>query len=531
MNAGEPGVAVQTSEQLELLAGEGSALWSVAAPSAVLGDLVPGQFDDDGIPDLAFQWGDPTNTLIITRTISGADGSSLWESAPLEPGAGRQPAGLTVGDFNDDGTDDVYFAGAGFRVLSGADGATLAHRASPGYPYALASLWNIDADPNPEIFVHGSNVLVAAYEHELSTLLWTATEDDRPYPYGAVMRCASGRNLLLTGSWQFPARLSVHELDPPNAGSNALAVFGGGRLFGDEAAAQAEGVFLGQLGSVVAHADLDGSGEPVALVGSTDGWLYAYSPCSATLRFAVDFGAGVGEVSFADSDGDGLSEILVSVADGYLYNLRQHVLEAPAWVWDTDAEHGITDRDVQEVRSLDQLSARWAEVDGATGYELALQRSDGVFMTEPRWQAVAGTELSLTGLSLDDGQWYYFVVRAVGVGGKSRDTRSDAVIVRFPVVEPEDEAEDEDTTEAAEPTEDILEAADSEELVEEPVEQLEAEDVDPADEGSEVSEPSPKAAESGCGCQSTRAAAPPSWLWLGLLGLGVVGLRRRRAPR
>ncbi|MDX9723363.1 MAG: VCBS repeat-containing protein, partial [Myxococcota bacterium] len=74
MNAGEPGVAVQTSEQLELLAGDGSALWSVAAPSAVLGDLVPGQFDDDGFPDLAFQWGDPTNTLIITRTISGADG-------------------------------------------------------------------------------------------------------------------------------------------------------------------------------------------------------------------------------------------------------------------------------------------------------------------------------------------------------------------------------------------------------------------------------------------------------------------------
>ena len=41
------------------------------------------------------------------------------------------------------------------------------------------------------------------------------------------------------------------------------------------------------------------------LVGSNDGWLYFYDPCSASLLRSYPFGAAVGAAVFADTDGDG----------------------------------------------------------------------------------------------------------------------------------------------------------------------------------------------------------------------------------
>ena len=96
----------------------------------------------------------------------------------------------------------------------------------------------------------------------------------------------------------------------------------GGQSYLDEAAATAAKAGRGQLTSASIHGDLKGDGRPVAMVGSTDGFLYAVDPCSGDLVFAKDFGFDVGEIVFGDSDGDGLDEILVSVADGNLYALK-----------------------------------------------------------------------------------------------------------------------------------------------------------------------------------------------------------------
>ena len=76
------------------------------------------------------------------------------------------------------------------------------------------------------------------------------------------------------------------------------------------------------------HQNLTGAGGPSAVVGGSDGWLYAVDPCAGTLTFTYDFGAPVGEPVFGDTDGDGLDEIVVSVADGYLYALRN---TPPPW--------------------------------------------------------------------------------------------------------------------------------------------------------------------------------------------------------
>jgi MYXO-CTERM domain-containing protein len=77
---------------------------------------------------------------------------------------------------------------------------------------------------------------------------------------------------------------------------------------------------------VSVHEDLTGLGHPSAVVGSSDGWLYAINPCTLELDFAYDFGDAVGAAVFGDTDGDGFDEILVEVSDGYLYDLKQNVV-------------------------------------------------------------------------------------------------------------------------------------------------------------------------------------------------------------
>jgi len=170
------------------------------------------------------------------------------------------------------------------------------------------------------------------------------------------------------------------------------------------------------------------------MVGSGDGWLYAYQPCTGTLEFVYRIGAPVGSPIFADTNGDGNDEILVSAADGYLYALRDLAIASPGYVWDTDPDHGITDRDVNAITTRDHLSARWRDVPGAVSYEVTVVNLDGDYLTDPAWTDVGNVvETTLTGLPLEDGSAYRFSVRAVGSEGRSVDTVSDGVVVRFPI--------------------------------------------------------------------------------------------------
>ncbi len=136
------------------------------------------------------------------------------------------------------------------------------------------------------------------------------------------------------------------------------------------------------------------------MVGSGDGWLYAYQPCTGTLEFVYRVGAPVGSPIFADTDGDGNDEILVSAADGYLYALRDLAIASPGYVWDTDPDHGITDRDVNAITTRDHLSARWRDVPGAVSYEVTVVNLDGDYLTDPAWTDVGNVvETTLTGLA------------------------------------------------------------------------------------------------------------------------------------
>jgi hypothetical protein len=392
--------AAARQQNLTVLTPDGAMAWSAPVDDFPLMDIVPGTFDGDTIPDLVFHWGSPSDTLTRTRAVSGADGATLWEAAPVETGSGRQAAGIAVGRFDGDDRDDVIWQGGATRALTGVDGAQLA---------ALGVL-----------------------DHDLSTTLWTSSDDDRPYPYGAVVSCATDRVVLVTGSWAHASRLKMTELSPGVLGTESSVHLGSGRRFASQAELDAAGVFAGQLTSVAIHPNLAGDGTPAALVGSTDGWLYWINPCDGSLVRAIDLGVAVGQAVFGDTDRDGNDEILVSAADGYLYGFKQRYAETPAWVNDIDPASPTSTDDADFITTEDTLIARWAAVAGALRYEVGAFDADGSPLLAARWQDVGSdTEVTLTGLPLVNGRRYHFGVRALSADGPSVDAVSDGAVVRF----------------------------------------------------------------------------------------------------
>jgi len=440
---GQPGVACFSYAQpvladpdyvLSALTPTGTPIWSVGVPKRPINDILPGRFDGDAVPDLVFEWGDPGDTLSRKRAVSGATGATIWNSMAIEAGAGRQPAGLAAGPWDADGLDDVYTQTRGTRVLSGADGSELTNSGG-GPPYFQPILANLDGDPRNEVTLQGGFAPARVLDDNLASVLWQSAEDDRPFPYGAMVTCPDGTKGLVEGSQRNPARLKVTTLSGTDFGTQATVVLAGGQAYADEPQALADGQGLSQLGSVAAHTNLRGTGEPVAMVGSGDGWLYGYQPCTGTLGFVYRVGSPVGSPIFADTDGDGKDEILVSAADGYLYALGDLAIAAPGYVWDTDPDHGITDRDVNSIATDDHLSARWRDVPGAVSYEVTAVTLDGDYISDPPWTDVGNVvEATVTGLPLENGVSYRFAVRAIGAQGRSVDTVSDGVVVRLPSV-------------------------------------------------------------------------------------------------
>lgn len=434
---GAPGVACRrveptvlpVVERLAVLDGEGRERWQVTTGPLGWNDVLAGNFDGDGVPDLVVQWGSPTDVAVRTTAVAGATGAVLWTQATIAAEA-RFPSGMAVADWDGDGRDDVVFHHYGLRVLSGRDGAQIGLGGPTAVPYWMPTLHDVTGDGAWEVVLHGGFSPVRTLSHDLSTTLWVSTDDDRPYPYAAVATCG-GDNVVASASLVNPSRLKVTRHAPP-AGAASTVILAGGRAYASEAEAAAAGARLGQLTSVHVHTDLTGLGRPTAVVGSSDGWLYGVDPCARTLDFAVPFDAPVGAVAIADADGDGLDELVVSVADGYLYGLRHAPLPAPGTPRDLDLTTGL-DVDVDEVTSIDTLSVAWDAVPGAVGYEVAVAHAEGGYLTAAPWVEVAATTATLVGLPLVDGGAYRVAVRARSASGRSPDTLSDGVIVRFPI--------------------------------------------------------------------------------------------------
>jgi len=218
-----------------------------------------------------------------------------------------------------------------------------------------------------------------------------------------------------------------------NAATGALVrevVLAEGNLYGTVDDAVADGKRPGFLGNVTIKEDLTGLNDTGAVVGSSDGYLYAVEPCTGSLLWSMNFRFPVGEAIFADTDDDGIDEIVVTVADGYLYGVDREMFPAPGWVHDTDPPSGVTDEDVDSIETQDTLYAAWEPVPLATSYEYGILTASGNFITVPNFINV-GPDISVesTGLGLMLGGRYYFAVRAIGPGGSSSEAVSDGVTI------------------------------------------------------------------------------------------------------
>jgi hypothetical protein len=413
------------------LAGDGGRRWETAVGPLMFNDVLPGNFDGDDVPDLVVQWGLTSDNALRTTAFAGSDGRALWTHVAND-GITRFPSGHAITDWNGDGFDDVVFHHYRTRVLSGRDGSTLVENAWTGEPnwYFMPTLVDVDGDGAPEVSLHGGQPSLRTLARDLTTRVWTASDADNPYPYAAATRCSTGP-VLVSASAKNPARLKVTSQAGSQAGAARGVVLAGGRIFTDEGTAAAAGVTLGQLTSVYAHEDLTGTGRPSAVVGSSDGWLYALDPCTLALDFAIDFRAPVGAAAFGDTDGDGLDEILVMAADGFLYGIRNAPIAGSGEVRDIDSSTGST-ADVDEITTRDTLSASWDPVAGSTGYQVAVALAEGGYVSTPAWTDVSTTSITITGLPLVDNQRYVIAVRARSAQGMSPDVLSDGVLVHLP---------------------------------------------------------------------------------------------------
>ncbi len=437
LNAGASGLlALETAssgnqQDVVALSASGQTLWVAPLPGVALTDVLWGKVNGD--PVAYVQYGDPNDTMLRTRALSGGAGQTLWEATPYGPG-NRQPAGAAVADWDGDGSDDLVFQQDATRVISGASGNELL--SSPAGPtYFMPIVADVDADNVDEVTLFGGLGAPRTLSHDLQSILWIGDGADRPMPYGALVACPGLPQLLVGSSLSQPARIRFIATAGATAGSEIFRVLAGGAMYLDEAAAEQAQAQPGALSSPVVHSNLKGDGRAKLLVGSTDGWLYGLDPCSSPpeLAFTVNFGSPVGSVVFGDTDGDGLDEIVASVADGYLYGLKQTHVQAVAEVFDTDPPSGITSEDVDEIETFDTLYASWTAVAGADGYELAVVRDalDGGGFLQG-WTAVGPEPSAAIGpLSLADGKRYFITVRAVEAGQVSPDTMSDGVRVHL----------------------------------------------------------------------------------------------------
>ncbi|HEY3821385.1 MAG TPA: VCBS repeat-containing protein [Polyangiaceae bacterium] len=422
-----PGIVCRSTQQtpsLSALRGDGSTIWNVPMPDqGAIHDALPGSATG-GAPTIFVQTGDSASNA-TTRALSGATGTQLWASTPVAIESGLSP--FAVADWNADGVADVLTVLNTAQAISGASGQTLV-AGTDFLEYGIPILRDVNNDGVLEFTLQANVYPARTLEHDLTTPLWVGPAN-QPLPSGAIADCPNGPQLL-EGNLLNPSRLYLTQVAGASAGTAVFSVLAGGKQYTSEAAASADGSYLGQLSDLVIGNNLTGAGKPTAVVGSTDGWLYAVDACSGVLQFVVPFGESVCGAILGDTDANGRDEILVSTSGGYLYDVQNEELPSPAPVLDTDPPQGITTTDVDTISTQSTLFGTWQAVPGAASYEIAVAHQPEGIISKPPWQdAGTATSGSIAGLPLVAGQRYYFAARAVAPQGRSVDAISNGVTV------------------------------------------------------------------------------------------------------
>lgn len=415
-----------TGKVVSMLEADGAVKWSVhlgVGRQSMDTIFTPAEVTGGGNVDVYASIYNNTTATRNLIALNGDDGSEVFRTSARMGNNYLEP--LAIRDVNGDGREDaVYSSGSGqYSVYSGLDGAVL-HSASIGYERHVA-LMDCDGDAALEV-VAGTGPAVLRMMEVDGTTRWTY-----PAPLNYVF---DGRD---------PA-----PVDADGAGGLDLAFgdkFGQLRVVAGQSGAllYSEWLHRGQVlsadpgeglpvGSGVGG-DIDGDGQDEILIPSSDGFLYCLNAEDGSLAWAYDFRYPVAEPILADLDGDGVLEVIVSVDDGYLYALQGASLPPLVEVRDVALNPAaqITDpaTDVDAQEHTGAAAAAWDPVAGAAGYRVALVSETGSVVVP--WIEVTGaTQVVLTGLQLQSGHGYRFLVMAFGAGGASSvQTQSDGFTV------------------------------------------------------------------------------------------------------
>lgn len=502
---GEPGIVCAQGGAITALRADGSSIWTRTMPGGAspVFDTLPGDVNGDGVSDV-FAGYLATGALLGLQVWDGKDGTPVWP-APLSVALSWGFEPFSVADHNGDGIPDMVVVPNNLRVLHGATGASIVEDSS-FLAYFTPTILDVDGDGVSEVTLSRGYYPARTYTHDLSTVLWTGA-DDRPYQHGARAACG-GQSVWVQPSKQVQGMLRLVVMNGASVGATQTLYLAGGEAFASVADANAAGRFLGMLGDVAVKQDLLGTGEhPSALIGSSDGFLYALNPCAGTIDWAFDMKFAVGDPIFADPTGSGVDQILVPAADGYIHALQQQVLPSPGFVNDNAANgaSAVVGVDLDEVQTVSTLAASWSPVAGADGYQVAALTEGGTFVTQPDWVSIGNvTSTTVLNLSLAPGKRYFFAVRAASkTMGSSPETVSNGAVVEAPP--PSDGgAQDGGWWE-----EDAGVDAGA-----------------PLPDGGQTSATPPES--DGCGCRVAGEGQPPAAL--GVLGLALLsmGARRRR---
>ncbi|MBL8680406.1 MAG: hypothetical protein JNK05_14610 [Myxococcales bacterium] len=373
----------------------------------------------------------------IGQIVAVRAGSVAWRTTGIATGSSI-PGYIAVDRLDADTNDDLLVTFGPMKLYSGASGSLLAssrintYSAMPITVRGLSSagsITNLFAASGAE---PGAVSLASPVSADFDETWRFRAPFGALRVFGAVVQC--GTTLKYLQPPEASARLAIVDVATHRTDSAIPSVvLAGGRLFATEAEARAATPIVGSLGNVSTTQDL-GDGRVAALVGSTDGFLYAVDPCASSLIWSVNFRAGVGQPILADTDGDGLDEVVVTAADGFLYGVDSQAFEPPTAVRDINVGDPAGAADIDETRGQ-ALAAEWTAVAGATGYEYAVFTSGGTAITRnamtpsnPFIQVRPDVLRASHSEGLRDGGRYFFAVRALGPTGASPEVVSDGTV-------------------------------------------------------------------------------------------------------
>lgn len=358
--------------------------------------------------------------------------SEVWPANELGPGL------LSAGDLDGDGVDDgLVSLDEDLGAFAGADGRALASYPAD-HPRLVVALPG-DLGPVTHLAAGSAGGVVGLRlrrpfdASEPFDEVWRSEPFSSESVFGALAVCSGGA-VWITAAGE-PSR--VVALDLGSGRSRGEVFLADGEVFPRREDLERSGRLGVGLGNASATSEL-WPGQPGVVLGGADGWLYALDPCGSPpeLLWTLGFGAPVGEVIFTDADGDGLEEIVVSVGDGFLYGVDGEAFPPPSFVYDIDPASGVTEDDVDDTYG-EELAARWAEVEGARGYEWALltdaDEPVSFAPADPGNAFMFTEDLTATwSEGLEPGGSYRVAVRSVGPGGeRSAEVLSDGTRYRF----------------------------------------------------------------------------------------------------